>query len=118
MIVETAIAPVLEALAPGAVFPDVAPELAPLPRIVYQQVGGQATSYQEDTPPDRENARLQIACWATTRIAASTLAQQVEDAMRQAATLQARPIGARSSVFEEDTGLYGSRQDYSVWYAR
>ncbi len=118
MIAEILTTTVLEPLAPGAVFPDVAPEGAPLPRIVYQQVGGQEVTYQEDTPPDTENARMQIACWAATRIEAATLAQQVRDALTQAVGLQARPIGARNSVHEPDTGLYGARQDFSVWYAR
>lgn len=118
MIAETLATTVLEPLAPGAVFPDVAPEGAPLPRIVYQQVGGQEVAYLEDTPPDTENARMQIACWAATRVEAATLAQQVRDALTQAAGLQARPIGARNSVFETDTRLYGTRQDFSVWYAR
>lgn len=117
MIAETLICPVLELLAPGAVFPDVAPEGAPLPRIVYQQVGGKEATYEEDTPPTAENARMQIACWAATRIEAATLAQRVRDTLIQAPGLQARPIGARNSVHEPDTGLYGARQDFSVWYA-
>lgn len=117
MIAETIIRSALVHLAPDAIFPLVAPEGAPLPRIVYQQVGGKEVSYMEDTPPDLENARMQIACWAETAIAAAELAQRVRDALIQAPGMQARPLGARASVYEPDTRLYGARQDFSVWYA-
>lgn len=117
MIAETLIHAALVHLAPDAVFPLVAPEDAPLPRIVYQQVGGKEVSYMEDTPPDLENARMQIACWADTAIAAAELSQRVRDALIQASSMQARPLGARSGVYESDTRLYGARQDFSVWYA-
>lgn len=106
----------IHALAPA--YPDVAPDSAPLPRIVYQQVGGRAINYLESTIPDAENGRIQIACWAKTRGAAVTLAQQVEDAMRQAPGMQCEVLGARVSVHEPDTGLYGCRQDFSVWAQR
>src|SRR5690606_9279183 len=95
-------------------YPDVAPASAPLPRIVYQQVGGTALNYTEGTQPDEENARVQIACWAQTRGQATLLAQQVEAAMRAAPIAQVTVLGARVSVHEPDTGLYGCRQDFSV----
>lgn len=104
----------LQALVGGRCYPDVAPSTAVLPRIVYQQVGGRSVTYTEGTVPDRENARMQIACWATTREAATTLARQAEAAL-MAASLQCEPLGARVSGHEPDTGLYGARQDFSLW---
>lgn len=99
----------------AATYPDVAPESSPLPRIVYQQVGGESINYTEDTQPAEDRGRVQVACWAQTRAAASTLARQVEQAIRQASGMQARPLGARVSMHEPDTGLYGTNQDFEVW---
>ena len=118
MSAEAALVPLLTGLVAGRVYPDVAPSGAGLPRIVYQQVGGQAINYTEGTLPNREHARMQVVCWATTRLAAIGLAQQVEAALRSAASIQAEPIGARVSVYEDDTQLYGARQDFSIWSPR
>ena len=115
MSAEATIYALLTALVAGRVYPDVAPEGAALPRIVYQQVGGQGLSFLDGAMPSKENGRMQIACWATTRAAAIALAKQVEAAVCASAALQAIPLGARASDFEQDTNLYACRQDFSVW---
>ncbi|AVS67855.1 DUF3168 domain-containing protein [Paracidovorax avenae] len=102
----------------GAAYPDVGPAGAPLPRIVYQQVGGRAINYTDDVLPDKRNARMQIACWASTRLQAVALALQVEAALLAAPGLQVEALGAHTSTYEEDTKLYGCRQDFSIWAAR
>lgn len=114
MSAEATIVALLAGLVSGRVYPDVAPSGAALPRIVYQQVGGTGLSFIDGTLPSKENGRMQIACWATTRLAAIDMAKQVE-ALMCASQLQAAPLGARASVYEEDTQLYGSQQDFSVW---
>ena len=110
----------LSGLVAGRVYPDVAPFDAPLPRIVYQQVGGRVINYTEGTLPDRENARMQVACWAATRLAALNLAKQAESALlaAPAPSFQAEAIGARISGYEQATGLYSSHQDFSIWTTR
>lgn len=118
MSAEAAIVPLLTALVAGRIHPDVAPSGAGLPRIVYQQVGGSAMTYLEGSLPDKENARMQIVCWASTRAAAIALAKQVEAAIVAAPNIQATPIGARISGYEQDTNLYSSMQDFSIWSAR
>lgn len=120
MSAEAALHSLLSGLVGGAIYPDVAPSSAPLPRIVYQQVGGQNISYTEGTLPDKENGRMQIACWAATRLAATGLAKQVEAAILAAPAFQAEAIGARASVVEADVQphLYGCRQDFSIWIDR
>lgn len=117
MSAEATIYTLLKGLVGDRVFPDVAPSGTAYPCIVYQQVGGQGLAYTEGTMPDHENCRMQIACWATTRAAAITLAKQVESAMC-ASELMARPIGARVSNYEDDTQLYGARQDFDCWPLR
>ena len=118
MSAEAALVPLLTGLVSGRIYPDVAPSGAGLPRIVYQQVGGQAINYTEGTIPDKENARMQVVCWAATRLAAINLAKQVEAAIKTAPSMQAEAIGARISGYEQDTNLYSSMQDFSIWTAR
>jgi len=116
MSVDTRIFAALSALAGGRVFPDVAPEGTARPYLTYQQVGGDALNYLEGTVPGKRNARIQVNAWADTRLVASELSEQVEDVLRMTADLQAKVLGARASIFEEDIGLRGARQDFSVWY--
>ncbi len=117
MSAEATLHTLLSSLVAGRVYPDVAPEGAALPRIVYQQVGGQGNVYQEGDMPNRENARMQIACWAASRAQAIDLAKQAE-ALICASVLMARPLGARTSDYEPDTQLYGARQDFDCWPLR
>ena len=118
MSAEAAIVPLLTGLVSGRIYPDVAPSGALLPRIVYQQVGGKTINYTEGTLPDKENARMQVVCWAATRLAAINLMKQVEAAILAAPVIQAEALGARVSGHEMDTNLYSSMQDFSIWTTR
>ena len=118
MSAEAALVPLLTGLVSGRIYPDVAPSGAGLPRIVYQQVGGQAMTYLEGALPDKENARMQVVCWASSRFAAANLAKQVEAAIKSSPLIQASAIGARISGYEQDTALYSSHQDFSIWTTR
>lgn len=120
MSAEASLHALLTGLVSGRVYPDVAPSGAPLPRIVYQQVGGESLTFLEGSLPDKENGRMQIACWASTRLAAINLAKQVEAAIVASTAFQAKPIGARVAVVETDIEpyLYGCRQDFSIWSTR
>ena len=108
----------LSALLAGRVYPDVAPSGAALPRIVYQQAGGESAAYVDNTLADKEHSRMQVACWAKTRLAAVALMKQSEGALMASPATSCRPIGARISVYEEETQLYGCRQDFSIWTPR
>lgn len=118
MSAEQSLFALLSPLVAGRVYPDVAPSGAALPRIAYQQVGGSNITYTEGAVPDTENGRMQVACWAASRIAAVTLAKQVEAALLGAADFQCIALGARRSVYEQDTQLFGCMQDFSIWSAR
>lgn len=102
----------VKALAPA--YPDVAPHGAPRPLIVYQQVGGRAETFTENTAPAFDVARIQISCWAASRSAAGALAKAVETALIQSTDCTARPLAARVSVFEPDGGEYGTHQDFEI----
>lgn len=104
----------LKGLAANRVFPDVAPAGSVLPYCVYQQVGGVAINFLEATVVGKRNGRFQVSCWSASRSTTSTLARAIEDAM--VTTLKATVIGAPISVYEEETQLFGSMQDFSLWF--
>ncbi|WP_153135172.1 DUF3168 domain-containing protein [Paraburkholderia agricolaris] len=111
---ESITAVALKPLAGGRVYPDVAPASPTKPYIVYQSVGGvDETTF--DGPDTLQNSRMQVAVWATTRAEAATIIKQVRSGLTAAPVL-GTPIGAPVSVYEDDTKLYGSRQDFSIWY--
>jgi len=96
--------------------PDEAPFDTPRPYAVWQQVGGDALTYVEGALPDKENALVQIRIWADTRIEASGLSRQLEQALVASTDFQARAASAR--VNEKEGDAYGNRQDFSIWVAR
>jgi len=119
MTIETTIVDVLKGLVQDAdgtvrIFPDVAEFGTPPPYITYQQVGGAALNFLEAAPPGKRNGRFQLNCWAGSRIDASELGRQVEDALVTA--LGAYVLGAAVAAYEPDTKLYGTRQDFSIWF--
>lgn len=119
MTVETDIFTAIKAVVSNRVYQDLNDAATVVvPYIVYQQIGGESVSFLERANPSKKNGRYQISCWATTRAAAQALALQVESAMVTASTFDAKPIGAPTSVYDEDTKLRGSRQDFSVWSNR
>jgi hypothetical protein len=95
-------------------YPDVAPTGALRPYITYQAVGGQSPNYLSNNV-DLQNARMQLNVWADTRAAATTLMQSVIAALT-APAIKAVTIGAPVSTYEPDTKLYGSREDFSIWF--
>lgn len=114
MTVETSIFGALRALASDRVYRDIAPQtVTDLPRITFQQVGGQAVNFLDSAVPSKKNARFQVNCWAVSRDAAAALSRQVEGAMR---TLNATVLSAPVAVYESDPPLYGTRQDFSLWH--
>lgn len=113
---ETALQTALDALVGGRCWPDVAPAGTARPYITWQQVGGEAPTYVDDTTPDQRNARVQINVWADRRLDAAALALSVEPAL--IAALSARPVGAPVATHDPDTGLRGMRQDFTIWAGR
>ncbi|MDR8400110.1 DUF3168 domain-containing protein [Paraburkholderia sp. USG1] len=96
------------------VYPDVGPTGVARPYITYQAVGGQSPNYLSNNV-DLQNARVQVNVWADTRSAATTLMQSVIAALT-GPTIKAVTIGAPVSSYEPDTKLYGSREDFSIWF--
>jgi len=108
----------LTSLTSGRVYPDIAPLGATRPYIIYQQVGGDAVSFLASATVGKRNARMQVECYADTRITAAALARSVEDALVVSTTIRAIPQGAMVATLENDLTppLYGTRQMFSAWY--
>ncbi len=106
----------LKHLADGRVLPDFAPEGTALPFIVYQAVGGEPVNYLTGEQPDKQRVRVQVSAWSgASRIAASELGQQVEEAIRAAANLQPEVATGRLATYDEDTKCRGTRQDFYIF---
>jgi hypothetical protein len=59
---------------------------------------------------------VQVNTWGTTRLAANALGRLAEDTLRGTALLQTTVLGGQAAVHEPETGLYGTRQDFSFWF--
>ena len=114
MTIEADLIAALDPLVASRVYADVAPAGAERPFITYQAVGGVAENFLESQPVGKRNARMQVRVWADSRLVASALSHQVEDALIIA--LKAYVLGAAISTYEEETEMSGTTQDFSVWY--
>jgi hypothetical protein len=116
---EAIVSAALKALVPNGdgtfrCYPDVAPAGALRPYITYQAVGGQSPNYLSNTVA-LQNARMQVNVWADSRSAANSVMQSAIAALTGTA-VKAVTIGAPVSSYEPDTKLYGSREDFSIWF--
>jgi Protein of unknown function (DUF3168) len=115
--VEASIYTALKSLVNNRVYRDIAPQtVIALPRITFQQVGGDAVNFLDPTVPSKKNARFQVNCWGERRDDVMALARDVEDTLRAYTVLQATVLGAPVALYEEETRLYGAMQDYSFWF--
>ena len=115
MSAESSIFAALSSLVSNRVYPDLAPDVVVKPYIVYQQIGGSAVQFVDPTVPSKKNSRIQVSIWGDTRAQVSALAVQVEDTLRGVTALQAVVLGAPVAIYEADTKLRGSQQDFSIW---
>ncbi len=116
MSLESDIIAALEGLVSNRVYPDIAPPgVEALPRITFQQVGGQAVNFLDNVPAGKKNARIQVNVWGKTRVQVAPLARQVEDTLKSTGALFTTILGAPVAIYEADTKLCGTIQDFSVW---
>ena len=118
MSIEAEIYSVLKSLVSNRVYPDIAPLAVAHPYITWQGVGGQSLRFLDNTAADKRNTRMQINCWATSRLQANLIARQVEDALCASSLLQANPIGEPVSDYDSETKTYSAMQDFSIYSTR
>jgi hypothetical protein len=127
MTVEANIYAALKTLVNNRVYRPIAPaDITALPRITFQQVGGEVVQFlhADGTPeaplPSKKNARFQVNVWHSKGVErrydqAMALARLVEDTLAAYAPLQTTVLGAPVAIYEEETDLVGSMQDFSFW---
>jgi len=120
MSVEIAIRSTILSLAPNRVFPDFAPtailaESSPSPFITYQVIGGSGRRNIEKAD-SLKMYRIQVNCYAKTRILCSNLIILVESSLNNANLFKAVALNEPISIYEDEVGLYGSVQDFSIHY--
>lgn len=116
MSLEATLKTLLGPLVSGRCYPDVSPDGAAFPLIIYQQVGGQAVDFVESKVADKDNARVQVHVWSKTRLEASQIARSARVALVEG-TAKASSMGAAVALYDDALKLYGNRQDFGVWYS-
>jgi hypothetical protein len=113
--VESLVFGALRSLVSDQVYPDVNDAGTAAPYIVYQVVGGTTPAFMENTAVDKEQFRVQVNVWHSTRSGARALSKQAADAM---VGIGARPVSSAISLYDEDTKLRGASQDFLFWTDR
>jgi hypothetical protein len=108
---------ILGPLVDGRCTPDVTDDVPVYPLIVYQGAGGQALDYADQSPADKDNARVQVWVWCKTRLEASSLSRQARDALL-GSDLAVKTMGAAVPDMNDVLKIYGARTDFSIWYPR
>jgi hypothetical protein len=110
---EAIVCALLEPLVDSRAFPDKAPEGVARPYATYQQVGGDPLQFLDPTLPSKKNARVRVNFWAETRLEASAKGRAAEDAFLLANHTK---LTGMTALHDDDTDLYGTTQDFSVWF--
>lgn len=115
---ETDLVALLDPVSPNEVWWLKMPDGHPVPDIgllVLQQVGGSESWYVDQSRPGFQQARVQIAAWAPSALAAINL-------MRSARNLLATSgwkVQPMSNAIDQDLpviGMFGRMQHFGIWY--
>lgn len=107
---------VLDAVSPGAFYPDYAPVDTPRPYGTFQQIGGPVINPIGGEASGLRSVEVQINVWSDTRAQARTLIRAVEAAMRAATAFDADPMAEPVDDFDADIPVYGSLQSFMCRY--
>lgn len=114
--IEASIKTALTGIAGDRIYTDTPNDNTQFPCVVFQQVGGSVLNPLECADPNLDNARIQVWVWAKSRTEVRTVERQVRIALTTG-SLKAYAYGAPVSDYQEPLKLYGSRTDFSIWYA-
>lgn len=109
----------LGALVENRIYSDTTPEgtIIAKPTVIIQQVGGEAFWWVEGTQPEHEHSRMQIEVWSKSRVSSNAIARQIEKVLSESG-LAAQPYGTFTAIYDESLLLYGTRQQFGIWYPR
>lgn len=120
MTLETEIFTALKSLVNNRVYIHPAPQtVSELPRITYQQIGGVPINFLEGSPVPKDRCRVQVNCWYGNREqdkeAALALGRAAANALRAHTELQTTVLSGMIFVFDQETALSGTMQDFQVF---
>lgn len=117
MSIESQVVAILRARCPNKPHAVVAPHGSPLPRLVYQHVGGRTLRYMDNTAGGR-NILMQVSAWDGRQDAAFALIRQIEDDLCAAPALQVTPQGEPMAGVADGEEVYGAIQVFSIYGER
>lgn len=109
------------ALVGTRVYPNVLPQRATLPALVYRRVSGTREHAMGDDPGN-VLSRMQVDCWASSYSGVKALYAQVLDALsRYRATVGSETIddilaGVPIDMYEPDKELHRVMTDFQIWH--
>ena len=103
------------------VFPDVAPQGAGRPYVVWQEISQVPTADIAGSPASGnvENTRVQVTSWCAGTDGATKareLDYQCRLAMLASSGFKSTIVDARSLGQDPETKLFGFQSDFSVWF--
>ena len=107
----------------GRIYPQQLPQQAQLPAMTYVQVSG-AGEYSQSGPSRLVHPRYQIDCWGDGYLAASTLAEEVKQAvdgyrgMMGGFEVGVTFIEDERDNFDPETFRHWVSLDIEIWYSR
>lgn len=104
----------VNALVGARIYPDVAPQDAARPYIVWQEVSN-VPANGLDGFLNLDNFRVQVTCWGVKATDVRDIDAAVRAAMDAATSFKSLQVDHRALPFEPDTKLFGSQSDFSVW---
>lgn len=111
----------LSALVGARIYPDVAPQEATSPRVVWQEISEVQPMDLNGTAETSslKNVRVQVTSWAKDSARGASVARdvdlQVRLAMQAASLFKSLHVDSRALPFEPDTKLHAIQSDFSVW---
>lgn len=112
---ETRLVQVLKQSCPR-VHADHADAAQPKPYVIWQgEDAGNPSRYLDGTPMPLRNARVTVAAWAESRLAALLLIRGIANNLCQDLVLTCRPESNESGSSDPGLGLYGATQVFDIW---
>lgn len=105
----------LAGLVGARIYPDVAPEDAIAPRVVWQEIAD-VPQNGIDGHNSLDNYRIQVTSWGSSATQARAVEAQVRAAMAAATAFTNVCVDIRALGFEAETKLFGMQSDFSVWW--
>jgi hypothetical protein len=106
---------VLNAVAPGAVYPLAARQDLPMPYVVYRCMPSPVENVLDSQTPPIGNTVFELDCWGRTYPDAVNLAATVLGAL-QAWSVRGTQRNSAHDLFEEDVKAYRRVFEFSVWH--